>query len=167
MEHFLKFLVVGSIGFLINTTVLIIGVKRFNLRPSIAGPIGAELAIISNFVLNNFWTFSDRSITSWSVLPVKFITFNILSLGSAVIQFIFLKTGELIFGLEKYKKPILTIVPVHKIPVINGIVASLLKIKIINKFSNKVTVYFMFYIAGVGVGLIVNFLVYSLIIWKE
>ncbi len=166
MEHFLKFLVVGSIGFLINTTVLIFGVRKFNLKPSIAGPIGAELAIISNFILNNFWTFSDKTITSWSVLPQKFIAFNILSLGSAVIQFIFLKAGEIIFGLEKYKKPVLTVIPVKKIPVVNSIVEALLKIKIFNKLSQKMTVYFVFYIAGVGVGLIVNFFIYSLIIWR-
>ena len=97
MDHFLKFLVVGTWGFIVNTVVLIFGV-RLGLTPSIAGPLGAEFAIISNFLLNNFWTFSDQKITSWSVLPGKFITFNILSLGSTLIQFIFLKVGEMIFG---------------------------------------------------------------------
>ncbi|MBI3559268.1 GtrA family protein [Candidatus Gottesmanbacteria bacterium] len=71
MQNFLKFLVVGTIGFIINTVVLVTGVKA-GFKPSVSGPLGAEIAIISNFLLNNFWTFSDRTITSWSVLPKNY-----------------------------------------------------------------------------------------------
>lgn len=154
MEHFLKFLVVGSIGFIINTTVLIFGV-RSGFRPSIAGPLGAEIAIISNFLLNNFWTFSDKTITSWDVLPSKFLTFNILSLSSVIIQFIFLKTGEKIFGLSEFKKPLSEVIHLQKL--VPGVLV---------KLNKKLTTYMVFYMAGVGVGLIVNFIIYSQIIWK-
>lgn len=39
MISFLKFLVVGTIGFIINTTILVLGV-RAGLKPSISGPLG-------------------------------------------------------------------------------------------------------------------------------
>lgn len=155
MESFLKFLVVGTIGFIINTTVLIFGV-RTGLKPSVAGPMGAELAIISNFILNNFFTFSDRSL-SITAVPAKFIQFNILSFGSVLIQFIFLRTGETIFGLAKFKKPIL-----DSLPVFNWVK----KLPLIGKLSNKFTAYFVFYCSGVGVGLVVNYIIYSQIIWR-
>lgn len=144
MAHFLKFAVVGGIGFLINSLGLILGV-RVGLKPSLAGPLGAEAAIVSNFILNNFWTFSDKSLSPASI-PGKFIQFNILSMGAVLIQFVFLKTGEMIFGLENYKKPI---------PFLKQI-----------PLSNKLTAYYFVFLAATGVGLVVNYTIYSLIIWK-
>lgn len=159
--HFLKFLVVGTIGFIINTVVLVVGV-RFGLNPSMSGPLGGELAIISNFLLNNFWAFSDRRITDLGQYPVKFIEFNILSMGSLLIQFVFLKAGEKIFGLKKFKEPFVDMPWILKLP----LVKDLLKISIINTLARKFSAYFIFYMAGVGTGLIVNYFVYSKIIWK-
>ncbi len=156
MEHFLKFLVVGGIGFVINTIALIVGV-RLGFRPSFSGMGGAELAIISNFILNNFFTFSDRSL-SLSAIPAKFIQFNILSFGSAIIQFLFLRTGENVFGLKKFKEPVWSLPALANLP-FRKIMASL-------PMANKITAYLVFYVAGVGVGLIVNFLVYNFIIWR-
>ena len=163
---FFKFLVVGGLGFVINTIVLIVGVNM-GMIPANAGVLGAEIAIISNFILNNFWTFHDRKLkldlitplrrlglesllSSWSeVFQVlyfifKFIQFNVLSFGSALIQFLFLKAGEIIFGLTRYKAPILDI-----------------------SFVKIVSWYMIFYICGVSVGLVWNYLMYSRIIWKK
>lgn len=130
---FLKFLIVGGLGFAINTVALLIGV-RLELTPANAGVAGAELAIISNFTFNNLWTFSDRKLSSWQEIPGKFIQFNLLSLGSVVIQYLSLRVGEFIFGLTRYKS--------------SGW-------------------YLLFYIAGVGLGLIWNYFMYSRVIWKK
>lgn len=160
MAHFLKFAVVGGIGFLINSVGLILGVK-VGLKPSLAGPLGAEAAIVSNFILNNFWTFSDKSLSPASI-PGKFIQFNILSMGAVLIQFVFLKTGEMIFGLENYKKPILNQFFFPKLPILPQI----LKIDLLRKLSEKLTAYYFVFLLATGVGLVVNYTVYSLIIWK-
>lgn len=140
---FLKFCVVGGIGFLINTAGLIVGV-HFGLTPANAGAAGAEFAIVSNFILNNFWTFSDRQLTSWKQVPGKFIQFNVLSLGSLIIQYASLKIGELIFGLTKYK-------------------SAMIDLPLIKFF----TWYMLFYVAGVGLGLIWNYFMYSRVIWAK
>lgn len=162
MEHFLKFLVVGTLGFIINTVVLVLGV-RIGMTPSISGPMGAELAVISNFILNNFWTFSDKQITDFSLLPGKFIQFNILSFGSVVIQFVFLKAGERMMGLSKFKSPIIDTQANDK----NIITKLAMKIPLVLKFPVKrISWYLLFYVSGVAVGLIVNFLIYNFIIWK-
>ena len=79
-----KFAVVGGIGFIINTIALV-GLVRFGLAPWMGSAIGAELAIISNFILNNSWTFQARKVSGKGLLP-KFIQFNATSLGALAIQ---------------------------------------------------------------------------------
>ncbi len=154
MEHFLKFLVVGTLGFIINTLGLVLGVKA-GLRPSIAAPIGSEVAIISNFIWNNFWTFSDKVITSPQDIVFKFIQFNFLSLAAVLIQFVALRLGELLFGMVKFKEPFVNLPIFATLPFIK-------RIPLAKKFS----LYFIFYIGSVGLGLVVNFTMYSLIIWR-
>lgn len=124
--RFLKFLVVGTIGFIINTVVLEVLVK-LKVRPSLAGATGAELAIISNFILNNLWTFKEYKITSIKQIPGKFIIFNIAAFGSVVIQFLTIETGTRLFGLGTYR---------------------------------------IFYVLGVGIGLVWNYFMYNRVVWK-
>lgn len=90
-----KFLVVGTIGFIINTVIF--ELMRTSIDPSLAGAAGAELAIISNFILNNFWTFSDVPLPLPQI-PKKFLVFNVGSLGSVVIQATSIKLFILFLG---------------------------------------------------------------------
>lgn len=90
---FLRFLVVGTLGFVIQTVIYTYFWKSVDMNPANATVIGAEFAIISNFILNNFWTFSDRKLKlSPGVLVPKFVTFNLLSFGSPIIQWITIRT---------------------------------------------------------------------------
>lgn len=138
-----KFAVVGTIGFVVNTVVLVAGVA-LGLRPSIAGPIGAELAILQGFVLNNFWTFSEDRLKSWAQVPAKFIQYNVIAFGSVVIQFAFLRSGEWIFGLERFKGPMIAL------PIIQFY-----------------TWYMFFYMWGVGVGMVWNYIMYRTVVWRK
>jgi dolichol-phosphate mannosyltransferase len=91
-QKFLKFGVVGGIGFVIN-----FGLFRFfkvvfkDLPYSIsiinwfANALAAEVAIISNFTWNNLWTFAKEKITSTGQLIHKFITFNLSSVVTGII----------------------------------------------------------------------------------
>jgi len=121
-----KFAVVGTIGFIINTVVLLLLV-RLGLHPALSSALGAEMAIISNFILNNQWTFHERKIKGNNVF-LKFIQFNLTSLGALGLQSGTVYLGTLIFGLQWY---------------------------------------FPSYILGVGIGLIWNYMMYSLVIWKK
>lgn len=94
---FIKFCIVGFIGFLIN----LIGLELFYQRgfsPAVAAAMGAELAIISNFILNNFWSFSHKRIGEKSNYLQKFLQFNLVSVGAIIIQFIIVGTGTYYFG---------------------------------------------------------------------
>lgn len=123
---FLKFCVVGTIGFVINTVILELMVK-LGFHPTIGSVAGAEMAIISNFVLNNAWTFGERKIARERLVG-KFLQFNTTSVGAIVIQAGTIAVGTYFFGLATYR---------------------------------------WFYLLGVGIGLIWNYTVYSLIIWKK
>ncbi len=95
--QFIRFCIVGTIGFIVNS----LGLEffyRLGLRPNIAAALGAELAIISNFTLNNLWTFEKYQIREWGKVLVKFLQFNFTSLGAVVIQFIVVGIGTSLFG---------------------------------------------------------------------
>ncbi|MBI4066328.1 glycosyltransferase family 2 protein [Candidatus Gottesmanbacteria bacterium] len=96
-----KFLVVGTIGFIINTTVLEVMVK-FGFHPAVGSAVGAELAIISNFVLNNSWTFGSRKVQGVRA-AVKFFQFNMTSVGAILIQASSVWLGTAHFGLTLYR----------------------------------------------------------------
>lgn len=98
---FLKVCVVGAIGFIINTIGLEVFVK-VGFHPSLASAIGAEVAIFSNFILNNFWSFKERKLERQNI-PAKFIQFNIYSFGSVVIQSGSIFIGTHFFGLPTYR----------------------------------------------------------------
>jgi dolichol-phosphate mannosyltransferase len=108
--RFIKFAVVGFIGFIVNALGIeifrrmgftnslaelsapFIGVpvlQVFTTPTSWAAALGAELAIMSNFTLNNIWTFAEKRIGLGEPrkLIKKFLEFNFTSLGAIVIQF--------------------------------------------------------------------------------
>ena len=61
-----------------------VGLLRNWLLPAAA--LGAELAIISNFTLNNLWTFAEKKISGLKNILWKFLHFNLTSLGAVIIQ---------------------------------------------------------------------------------
>lgn len=99
---FKRFMVVGTIGFVINTVVLEAGVHMFGFDPAVGSAIGAELAIISNFVLNNNWTFKEQKITGGKQF-LKFLQFNTTSLGAIIIQAGAVFVGTRLFGVSWYR----------------------------------------------------------------
>ncbi len=96
-----KFLVVGTVGFIINTVLLEIFVI-IGLAPWFGGIIGAECAIISNFLLNNAWTFKSRKATGLRKVS-KFFQFNLSSIGAIIIQGGTIFVGTMFFGVSTYR----------------------------------------------------------------
>lgn len=95
---FLKYAITGFIGYLINAVSLELFRGYFGLHAGFSGALGAEIAIIWNFILNNFWTFSKQRITSVQKIPLKFFQFNLVSFGSVVIIGAVISLGVGLFG---------------------------------------------------------------------
>ncbi len=90
-KTFLRFAVVGLSGVFVNlgslTLFLNLGMNKY-----IASPISIELSIISNFLLNNFWTFAERH--NQQSIKIKGIKYNIVSFISLGISYgIFIMTS--------------------------------------------------------------------------
>lgn len=60
LEEFIKFAFVGGSGVLVNMGLLFMLTRYFDIRLEIASPIAIEVSILSNFSLNNLWTFRKR-----------------------------------------------------------------------------------------------------------
>lgn len=102
-SSFIKFAIVGAIGFIIDFSVTkllkdhILGDEP--LRIALASAIGAEAAVINNFLLNNYWSFSYKKLKHSVPTFVKaFIKFNIAAVISIFIQFAGMYTLTFIFG---------------------------------------------------------------------
>lgn len=79
----LRFAVVGASGVLINTAVLWLLVRQLQLPLLLATALATEAAVISNFLLNNAWTF--RAHTTSGSRVARFARFNLAMLGGLLI----------------------------------------------------------------------------------
>jgi dolichol-phosphate mannosyltransferase len=101
--RFFKFAVVGGTGFVIQTVIFeVLGVFMRVLSPTIATIIGGQVAILSNYILNNLWTFKDKIITNPAKLIYKFLQFWLTSnFAVLVLQAGTVRVGELLVGENK------------------------------------------------------------------
>jgi len=58
-ERFLKFLVVGTVGFVVDFGTLALLKEVVGLPTVIANTISFSAAVVSNFTLNRYWTYPD------------------------------------------------------------------------------------------------------------
>lgn len=97
-QRLLKFLLIGGIGFLLQLLLQELSVRLGVAHPT-AVAIGAETAILSNFLLNNFWTFSDtHHIKERGNFFARLVKFNIASFASIIIQYFADFIAERLFG---------------------------------------------------------------------
>lgn len=75
-----KFLVVGGLGTLVNTGILVILYRHAHLALVASSAVATELAIGHNFLLNNYWTFGRRGVSF-----DRLVRFNVVSLGGQCI----------------------------------------------------------------------------------
>lgn len=118
-KSFLKFGTVGTIGFLVNSLALeffrslplsqtladymqqhpqIPLYNLFNNPNSWAGALAAEVSIVSNYLLNNFWTFRHQKHNSIFKFIGKFFQFNLTSIGAIAIQFLVIGSATHLLG---------------------------------------------------------------------
>lgn len=95
---FPKYATIGFTGYIITAGTLEFLKRALGLDPGLAASIGGELSIIWNFILNNFWAFAANKITSPFKILLKFLQFNLVSLGSIAIIGGGVKVGTVIFG---------------------------------------------------------------------
>jgi dolichol-phosphate mannosyltransferase len=83
----LKFLAVGASGIVVNQGLLFLLKEFGRLALSVASPIAIEASIISNFLLNDAFTFHDRRTGGAGSFLGRLGKFNLVSLAGAAINF--------------------------------------------------------------------------------
>jgi len=85
-RRFLKFCLVGFLGAILNLGLLALLTEVVGLHYLVAWVITIETVLITNFVLNDLWTFKDRRERGCSTL-VRARRYFITCIGGVIIQF--------------------------------------------------------------------------------
>ncbi len=129
--RFFKFGLVGFSGFLVNAGFFELLAFTFDIfRPSIAAIISGELSVLSNYTLNNYFTFKDRRAISAIDFLKKLAIFNFSAIFILALQGGMVRLGEFVAGGNDW--------------IIRG-----------------------FFFASIILGLAINYLVYTKIIWRR
>lgn len=90
--RFLRFCTVGLSGVFVNEGALKFFTETGGLFYIYSSVIAAEIAIISNFLFNEFWTFRDRSSLSPGIVDRlrRFLKFNLICVIGAILNVVVL-----------------------------------------------------------------------------
>lgn len=140
IKRFLKFGTVGFVGYVVNA----VGLEVFSKMSFPEWAIWAaatEMAIISNFILNNIWTFKAEKITGVSQIIKKFMQFNGTSVGALVIQAVFGSLGVLVLGPQSRQLLLPFIIVFLVLPynyfMYNAVIWKTWKLPFLERFKNK------------------------------
>ena len=89
-KRFVKFALVGASGVLVNMGLLWLLTEFAGLLYLLSAAIGIECAIISNFTLNDYFTFRDRRANGSGNFARRLAKFNVVSLGGVGINLLVL-----------------------------------------------------------------------------
>ena len=98
--RFLKFGLVGLSGVLVNEGLLWLLTENFGLYYLLSAAIAVETAIVTNFILNDIWTFRDRRTPGNKSLLGRGLKFNLVSLGGLGINIAILWTITEVVGIS-------------------------------------------------------------------
>lgn len=89
-----RVLLIGFIGFVIQTIIFeLLGLRLSLVAPSVAAVTGAIFAILSNFLLNERFSFGDR-VHKTSTVSARLAKFYLVSSGSVAVQWVLLSAAE-------------------------------------------------------------------------
>ncbi len=95
VKRFIKFMIVGGFGAMLDVTVLNVLILVFGVPKFYANIISVSCAIVSNFTWNRLWTFPESRQQPLTSQLGKFATVNIVGLG--INQIVFLVTDLYLF----------------------------------------------------------------------
>ena len=91
LQRFAKYCLVGVSGVLVNMIVLAL-LTEAGMAYLLAGVLAVETAIVTNFLLHEWWSFADHAQRHSGIIPrvLRFLKFNLFCAGGAGIALIIL-----------------------------------------------------------------------------
>lgn len=80
-ERFFKFLIVGTVGFLVDFGTLAFLVEVIGMIPVAANTISFSMAVVSNFTFNRYWTYPDSRSKRRRIQLLQFGVVSIIGLA--------------------------------------------------------------------------------------
>jgi putative flippase GtrA len=82
-----KFVSVGVVGAVLDTTVLLLLVELLGVLEEVAVLVGIEVSILSMFLLNEYWTFSENGQQGRRASAGRLGRSHVVRFGGVVVQF--------------------------------------------------------------------------------
>ena len=60
LKRFIKYCIIGITGIIVNTTVLFVFTDKLSMFYLLSSAMAYEISIITNFILNDIWTFNEN-----------------------------------------------------------------------------------------------------------
>ncbi|OGC50300.1 hypothetical protein A2716_03770 [candidate division WWE3 bacterium RIFCSPHIGHO2_01_FULL_40_23] len=95
---FFKFLIVGSAGLFVQTSIFYFLVLFYKINPSVSLLPAFLAAVVTTFTFNNLWSFKERKIVRVDEKMKKFIIFCLINIGTYFIQKGFIVLSQSVFG---------------------------------------------------------------------
>ena len=93
-----RFGMVGLISIITQVAFFNLFIVTFKITPSISTILADQFAIVVSFMMNNFYTFKDRSHTKTTLLVCAFGRFYSIVMVATLIQATIVWAGTSIFG---------------------------------------------------------------------
>lgn len=98
-SSFVKFVITGFLGFGVDFGFSYFFINAMHIAKTTATIFSSEIAIVSNFLINNFWSFKHKKINGGLFSYIKsFLLFNFVSSGSILIQWAGMLFALHVFG---------------------------------------------------------------------
>jgi len=96
---FVRFCIVGGMGFLINLSLLTVLTKVGKLNVFIAQLISAEIALFCNFILHHNWTYKENKVQK--TIPSLLIQFHATSWPAIIGSSLMVGAGVSLLRIDK------------------------------------------------------------------
>lgn len=106
-SSFIRFALTGVIGAVVDFGTAYGLIALTTLSKPTANALSAETAIISNFLINNYWSFKHKKLKSSRLKGL--LKFNLIASGAIFIQWFGMKTTLSMFGDHTYHLSIISI----------------------------------------------------------
>jgi dolichol-phosphate mannosyltransferase len=105
-KRYMNFGIVGASGIGVDMAVLFVlaDPRMLHLNVSLSKALAAEIAILSNFMGNELWTFRDLAVadTSWRGRAARLGKFNLICLAGIAISVLLLNIQTYFFDINMY-----------------------------------------------------------------
>ncbi len=98
VSRLMKFCLVGASGVVVNLGLLWILTEFVGLFYLVSAAVSVEVSILSNFALNELWTFRDRARSAKGALK-RVAKFNLICVGGLMINLVILGAMTELFGV--------------------------------------------------------------------